>query len=200
MTCIGSQRFHHFYIRGTAYPGHFRPEVLGKLYRISTDTTGSAIRSELFVRSGYFLFSEYAMLSCPQQEPRRPPHRSYWTVLMPALLSTFFRQAYVLGISTNTQTGSRSKNPVTFLNRFTSLPTASISPANSCPGMFFLVVPNSRNGRNNNGWNFRSITSPVVTVAAYTLISTSLSLGVGFSPLRDEEHLVVHILCIQSLS
>ena len=67
------------------------------------------------------------------------------------------------------------------LNCLTSLPIASISPANSCPGIFFFFTPNILIGRTIKGWSLRSITSPLVTVAACTLISTSLSLGTGLS-------------------
>src|SRR5439155_27379221 len=73
-----------------------------------------------------------------------------------------------------------------FLNILTALPTDSISPASSCPSIFFLGRLRPKPIRTvscqaNERWRPRNSQSPVVTVVAYTLTSTSLSLGVGFS-------------------
>ena len=67
-----------------------------------------------------------------------------------------------------------------FLNNFTSLPTASISPANSSPSVviFGLMRPVNNLVK---GSPLRKVHSVAVTVVAYILISKSLSLGVGFS-------------------
>src|SRR5213594_3133814 len=72
------------------------------------------------------------------------------------------------------------------LNSFTAVPTDSISPASSCPSIFLLgpLKPNPirASGHSQIGiLNFRSSQSPAVTVAAWTLIRTSLSFGVGLS-------------------
>src|SRR5207249_9781964 len=73
-----------------------------------------------------------------------------------------------------------------FLNSRTALPTDSISPASSCPSIFFLGLLNpnpirTESFHNRGSLRLRSSQSPAVTVAAWTLISTSSSLGVGFS-------------------
>jgi len=75
-----------------------------------------------------------------------------------------------------------------FLNRFTSLPADSISPANSIPSMvlFGFLIPRrirarSRCQRGPGILRLRMIVSPMVTVVAWILTNTSLSLGVGFS-------------------
>src|SRR6266571_8356056 len=73
-----------------------------------------------------------------------------------------------------------------FINSLTALPTDSISPANSCPSIFFLGLLNpnpirKKSFHNRGSLRLRSSQSPFVTVAAWTLISTSLSLGLGFS-------------------
>src|SRR3989442_5532571 len=73
-----------------------------------------------------------------------------------------------------------------FLWDLTALPTDSITPASSCPGIFFLgrLIPNPTRKRSRHArgsLRLRNSQSPVVTLAACTLISTSLSLGAGFS-------------------
>src|SRR2546428_3864089 len=73
-----------------------------------------------------------------------------------------------------------------FLNSVTALPTDSTSPASSCPSIFFLgpLIPNpirERSCQNRGSLRLRNPQSPAVTVAAWTLINTSLSLGVGVS-------------------
>src|SRR5438034_8125606 len=70
-----------------------------------------------------------------------------------------------------------------FLNSRTPLPADSISPASSCPSIFFLGLLNpnpirTKNFHNRGSLRLRSSQSPFVTVAAWTLIST---FGVGFS-------------------
>ena len=67
------------------------------------------------------------------------------------------------------------------LNSFTSLPTASIFPANSVPGIGFFGLVSPVKNLPINGRPFRIMPCAAVAVVAYTLISTSLSLGVGFS-------------------
>jgi hypothetical protein len=67
-----------------------------------------------------------------------------------------------------------------FLNNFTSLPTASISPANSSPSVVIFGLMRPVNNLEKNGSPFRKVLSVAVTVVANILMSTSLSLGVGF--------------------
>lgn len=58
------------------------------------------------------------------------------------------------------------------LNRFTCLPTASISPASSDPGMGLFGLVRPAKNLTMNGSAFRRRTSPDVTVVANTLIKT----------------------------
>ena len=68
-----------------------------------------------------------------------------------------------------------------FLNSFTFFPTASISPANSVPSIGFLGFVKPTKIRPKYGLPFRYIGSSMPTTTANIFISTSLSLGVGFS-------------------
>src|SRR5439155_26134807 len=72
-----------------------------------------------------------------------------------------------------------------FLTSFTAFPTDSISPASSCPSILFLgpLKPNAIRAmscHDRGSFMPRNSQSPAVTVAAWTLISTSLSSGTGF--------------------
>src|SRR5712692_2256197 len=122
------------------------------------------------------------MHEVPQQGRRRLPHMSCWPVL---LLSAHF-QAELYSAQAPRRRPVNAKTWSPFLNSLTALPTDSISPASSCPSIFFLgpLKPNAirATSRHNRGsLRLRSSQSPAVTVAAWTLISTSLSLGAGFS-------------------
>src|SRR5437660_10643096 len=80
----------------------------------------------------------------------------------------------------------RAKTWSPFLNRVTSLPVDSISPANSWPRIFLLgaLMPNPilrRSFHSKGSLRPRSSQSPIATDAAWTLTRTSLSFGVGFS-------------------
>ncbi len=55
---IGSQRLHQFQIGGTAYPGHFRPKILGKLYRSSPYRSRSAIDKDFLPALNISLISK----------------------------------------------------------------------------------------------------------------------------------------------
>ncbi len=115
--CIGSQGSYQFQIRGTAYPGNFRPKIFGKLYRKSPHTSGSAIDKNLMPAPDICLSEMAQCCNSPTGDVggflighigRFYRHQPLYC------LRSFFRQTFVLGISAETKPG-KCKNLVTFL-------------------------------------------------------------------------------------
>ena len=186
---------------GAVHGSHVGPKVLGKLDRKRTYRSTRTIDQNLLSALDISLSEKTQCFKSPNRNGGGflVGHIGRFYCQRPFF--RFFRQTYVLGIGThNSKTGS-CKNLSPFLNRFTSLPTDSISPANSIPSMVILSgLLRPTYARMGSAYQIgklrlRCSQSPAVTVVAYILISTSLSLGVGFSTSCELKNIRRSVFC-----
>ena len=123
----------------------------GKLNSISANTSRSAIDQNLISRVGYFLSSEFPKPSFRQ--PEAPPllHRLHSVAFCQNAFFPFFGHAHIFRIGAHPQPGCRSKDLVARFKLFYLVTNFLITPANSCPGISFLFIPNSLIGRYSRG-------------------------------------------------